>query len=136
MLADDGGRQLIEFPEAPPLTIDQMGPALLALDALGITVRQITEADLRTEPRAPNAKMVWACRVKSVHVDDRVRLLDFLSEEGPVALSRAEMRFARGAIAAVLALACADLIEIEIDDVPLGPRTRVRLGSSTPPEQE
>ncbi|MGH6985030.1 MAG: hypothetical protein ACREEI_12465 [Stellaceae bacterium] len=127
VLVGDGARELLEFPEiAAPRDIDQAGLALLAIDQLGLTVRQVTEAEIRSEPRATNVRMVWGCRAKRVHVDDRVRLLELLGEEGPMALSRAAaaMQFARGAISAVLALACADLIEIELGTAPLGPQWR------------
>jgi hypothetical protein len=139
VLGDDSGRTLVEFTDlAVPPDIDQAGLKLLAVDELNLAVRSVTAAEIRREPRATNARMVWACRGRRVHVDDRVRLLDLLDEEGPMSLSRAAvaMQFARGAIAAVLAMACSDLLEIEIDDAPLGPQTRVRLRRPAPPETE
>jgi hypothetical protein len=128
VLVGETTRELLDFPElVPTRDIDETARSLLER-AENLAIRRITAAELRREPRASNCKMVWTCRNRRVIVDDRIRLLDLLDEEGPQPLSRAaaEMRFARGAISAVLAMACADLIEIELADAPLGPKTIVR----------
>lgn len=129
VLAGDAGRELLEFPElAATRDLDAAGLELLAVEQLKLRVRRVTTAEIRREPRASNCRTVWACRHRRVSVDDWVRLLDVLGEEGPMALSRAaaEMRFAGGAISAVLALACTDLIEIDLESALLGPETLVR----------
>jgi hypothetical protein len=123
------GAVLLEFPEIDPARdIDETGLALLAIEHLALPTRRVTAAEIRSEPRASNSRMVWACRHRPVIVDDRIRVLDLLAEEGPVPLSRAAgvMRFSRGAISAVLTLVCADLIEIELSETPLVPETIVR----------
>jgi hypothetical protein len=129
VLMGEDGAELLEFPEvAATRDLDETGLVLLAIEQLQLPTRRVTFADIKSEPRAANCQMVWACRHWPVMVDDRIRVLDVLGEEGPLPLSRAAavMRFSRGAISAVLALVCADLIEIELGEMPLAPETVVR----------
>jgi hypothetical protein len=125
----DAGRQMLDIPELRRLRdIDDEGLALLASDQLRLTMLTLTAADLRREPRASNASLVWTCRHTGVRASDRVRALQTLSEDGPMPLSRlsAEVRWSADPVAAVLALACLDLVELDLTSIPLGPETVVR----------
>jgi hypothetical protein len=131
ILVGETSRALLDFPElAPARQSDDRALTLLPQHENGPPViRRVTAAALRREPRAGNCRMVWACRHRRVVVDDRIRVLELLNEEGPLPLTRVagEMCFARGVISAVLAMACADLVEIELERAPLGPKTVVRM---------
>lgn len=125
----DAGRQVLDIPEARPLrNIDDEGLALLASDQLGLSTLTLTAADLRRQPRASNSSMVWTCRHTPVRASDRVRALQALSEDGPMPLSRlsAELRWGADPVAAVLGMACLDLVELDLTSIHLGPETMVR----------
>ena len=125
----DAGRQVLDIPEVRPLRcIDDEGLALLAADQLGLPVLRLTAADIRRQPRAANSSMVWNCRHTRVQISDRVRLLQALSEDGPMPLARlsSEVRWGIDPVATVLAMACLDLVEIDLTTVPVGPESVVR----------
>ena len=106
--------------------------ALLAIDRLGLQTKTLSVVDIGREPRNANCRLVWACRHYRVSAGDRVRVLQVLTEEGDMTLARAaaQCRFAVDAVSAVLALACLDLIEVDLTSMPLGPETRVRRRSA------
>jgi hypothetical protein len=123
------GRQVLDIPEARPLrSIDDEGLALLAADQLGLPALTITTADIRRQPRAANSSLVWNCRYLRIQASDRVRVMQALSEDGPMPLIRAsaEVRWSIDPIAAVLGMACLDLVELDLASTPVGPETRVR----------
>jgi hypothetical protein len=101
---------------------------LLAVDHLGLPPLTITAADLRREPRAANSSLVWGCRDRRIWISDRVRALEALTDEGPMQLARlsAELRWSADPVASVLAMACIDLVELDLTSAPLGPQTIVR----------
>jgi hypothetical protein len=125
----DESRQLLDIVETrPKRSIDDEGLALLAIDQLGLSLLTLTGAEIRRGPRAANSSLVWNCRHYGVFAPDRVRILQILSDDGPMSLNRlsAEARCTRDPIATVLALACLDLIELDLTSVPLGPETPAR----------
>lgn len=89
----------------------------------------ITETELRREPRFGNSKLAWLYARHPVNIDDRMRILQMLADEGPLTLGEIvrDSRFHREPSSAVMALACSDLIELDLDSHPLGPETTVRI---------
>jgi hypothetical protein len=125
----DDGRKVVEVAEMRQTrSIDDEGLFLLAVEQLGLGMLTVTAAEIAREPRAGNSRLVWACRRWRVAAGDRVRILHVLSEEREMALPRvaAHARFSSDPVAAVLALACADLVEADLETIPLGPETRIR----------
>ena len=85
-------------------------------------------ADLWAEPLAGNLRAVWSCSRRWVAPGDQVRVLHTLDENGSTALidvAQAVTASSDG-VAIVLAMACKGLVEIDLDDAPLAPSTRVR----------
>jgi hypothetical protein len=85
------------------------------------------------EPPAPygsplvmNARSAWGCRSVAVAAPDQVRVLAAVAM-GPVPLSEAAQAIRTGdGIAGVIALACRDVIALDLAVAPLGPDTPVR----------
>jgi hypothetical protein len=125
---DDGGQVLDVVETRPVRSLDDEALALLAIDQLGLQTKTLSVVDIGREPRNANSRLVWACRHYRVSAGDRVRVLQVLAEEGDMTLARAaaQCRFAVDAVSAVLALACLDLVELDLTSMPLGPETRVR----------
>jgi len=125
----DDGRFVLDIVEARPIRdIDAEGMVLLALQELGLTILTLSAADIRKEPRRSNCKMVWCYRHTKVCVGLRIRILQAVADEGPIALGPllAAIQSPRDPGSAVMALACADLVELDLANEPLGPATIVR----------
>ena len=125
----DDGRYVLDIVEIRPLRdIDAEGLAQIALRDLGLTPLTISQADIKREPRFTNSKLVWNHRLYPVGISLRMQILGILGEEGPMALGHLllAIRTERDASAAVMALACSDLIELDLVSRPLGPATIVR----------
>jgi len=93
--------------------------------AYGSDVRIITSADL--DPvRLQNARLVLPYARWRVSLDDRVRLLAVLDEEGSVTLAECLSIFRNTTrpVAAVASLALDRVVDLDLD-TPLGSRTRV-----------
>lgn len=130
VLTRDDGRFALDVAEARPLRdIDGEGLALLALQALAVSLLTVTAAEIRSEPRFSNCRLVWSYRAARVGVGLRLRILQTLQDEGPMKLGQllSAIRSSADPSPAVMALACVDLIELELCDEPLGPATPVRL---------
>jgi hypothetical protein len=83
--------------------------------------------DIRREPLFSNARAVWSYARYDVSLTDRLRIGLALEEGGPQSIVELEER-ARPTcdiVAAVCALACADLVGLNIHHVPLGRYTIV-----------
>jgi hypothetical protein len=126
---------LLDLVDSRPLAeLDELGLRLLATEKIGLPQFQITSEDLNQQPYADNCRLVWLCQSEHVPASDRIRILQAVGEEGSMSLIEAAERCRRAAdpISAVLALVCADLLEAELKNVPLGPETRIsrrlRLG--------
>ncbi|ABE62184.1 hypothetical protein Nham_1360 [Nitrobacter hamburgensis X14] len=124
----DDGRFHLDVVEARPVRdVESEGLALIALDRIGLAPLTLTAADIRREPRFANSKAVWAYRLHPVGIEMRMRVLTVLQEEGPLRLAclLKRIRATRDPAPAVMALACSDLIEIDLISQPLGPTTIV-----------
>ena len=132
VISRDDGRYLLDVVPARPLRdVENEGLALLAQDQLGLAPWTLTEADIRREPRFANARLVWGYRLAPVGIEMRMRILTALRDDGPMMLGclLKQVRGPRDPSAAVLALACSDLLELDLDTGSLGPATVVRCRS-------
>ena len=128
---DDGRHVLDVVPARPVRDVEAEGLALLALEHLGLPLLTVTEAEIRSEPRYANARLVWQYRQYPVGIDQRMRILTVLRDDGPMSFGCLLKRILgpRDPSLAVLSLACADLLELDLVSVPLGPVTTVRCRS-------
>jgi hypothetical protein len=128
----DDGRFYLDIVEARPVRdVETEGLVLIALDRLGLAPLTLTAADIRREPRFANARAVWEHRGHPVGISMRMKVLTVLQEDGPLALGCLLNRInaARDPAPAVMAMACSDLIEIDLVTRPLGPLSIVRSRS-------
>jgi hypothetical protein len=102
--------------------------ARAALDSLGLKPLVVTAEDLRRQPRYANCLEVWSCNGLRVPVGLRVRAMQVLLDDGPMSLARllSSLTSDRDPTRYVLAMACADLIEIDLLTEKLGPSTMLR----------
>lgn len=96
-----------------------------ASENLPPAARIVTPIDV-DQVRLENAKLILPFARWRVTIDDRIRLLAALDEDGSVTLADclAIMRHASRPVAAVAALALARVVDLDLD-TPLGSRTRV-----------
>jgi hypothetical protein len=98
------------------------------LEKEGLKQLSLTATDINQEPRLTNARLVWNCRLQPVGISFRMAVLQMLADDGPLTLSQllSDIRSDRDPSPAILAMACSDLIELDLMSVPLGPKTVVR----------
>ena len=128
IVRDDGRFVLDVVPARPVRDVEDEGLALIALAELGLPAITLTAADIKREPRFANSNLVWSYRMRLVDIGLRMRILQILADDGPMALSRllSAVWSDRDPSSAVMSLACADLIELDLVSRPLGPSTIVR----------
>jgi hypothetical protein len=87
----------------------------------------LTAEEIRREPRYANARLVWSHRETPVSVGLRLRILLKLLDEGPMPLGELlkSIRSEVDPAPAVMALACANLVELDLLSQPLSPTTIV-----------
>jgi calcineurin-like phosphoesterase family protein len=102
-----------------------------AYSRLGLSPITLTAADIEREPRFTNSRLVWSYRMHPVGISLRMRVLQILGDDAPMSLSRllSAVRGDRDPSPAVMALACSDLIELDLVSRPIGPSTIVRSRS-------
>jgi hypothetical protein len=112
----------------PLRDVEDEGLALISLQNLGLTVITLTAADIKREPRFANSNLVWSYREHPLGIGLRMRILQILADDGPMALSRllSAVWSDRDPSAAVMAMARADLIELDLVSRRLGPETIAR----------
>lgn len=119
------------------LTVCQVRPersagasSLLAdeLAASGLRLLERDAADIRREPIYSNVQEVWSSEHVRVSIDNRLRIGAALCEDGPQSIRELEDRARPSCdiVSAVCALSCQGLLELDIRDRALGPRTMVR----------
>jgi hypothetical protein len=126
----EGRRLALDLPDSrSPRNIDDDGLVLLTLAELGIDIVQVGVEQIKREPLFSNARIVWAYRRRAVPFSLRVQILHTLTEDGPLPLLDLlkSIRTPHDASAAVLALACADLVELDLAEACLGPNTIVSI---------
>lgn len=124
---DDGTYVLDVVPARPIRDLEDEGLALIALADLGLKTLTVTAEDIRRQPRYGNAQAVWAYRMHPVGIEMRMRILTVLQEDGPLRLGclLQRVRAIRDPAPAVMALACSDLLELDLLSAPLAPTTMV-----------
>jgi hypothetical protein len=98
------------------------------LELSGLRLLERDAFDVKREPLFSNARYVWSYERYNVPLKDRLRIAAALTEDGPQSILELEERArpTSDILAAICALACEDLVEINIHDAFLGPRTIVR----------
>ncbi|QDP26165.1 hypothetical protein [Bradyrhizobium cosmicum] len=126
----DDCRYFLDIVEARPRrSIAQRLMIAQALLDLGLRPLVRTESDVMREPRCTNARTVFENAGRPVDVGLRLQILGALTEDGAMPLGEllSRLRGHRDPASAVMSLACNDLIELDLDSTPLGPRTLTRL---------
>ena len=97
------------------------------LAAFDLKLRALDQSDIAREPFATNACLVWAYAGKSFSASDVIRVLHHLGEFGPSPIiDVASSTVSQDGVAAVMAMCCRGLIDLDLLRVPLGPYTDVR----------
>jgi hypothetical protein len=128
VLQRDDGRYLLDVVPARKIRdIEAEGLALIAFSEQGLLTLTITAEDLKREPRYANSRLVWSYNGIVVPIGLRMNILQRLADDGPMQIGRLlkGVRSDRDPTPAVLALACADLLELDLLSRPLGPTTMV-----------
>ncbi|WP_426434093.1 hypothetical protein [Bradyrhizobium genosp. P] len=126
----DGIRYSLDVVEARPRqSIAHRLIVAQALLELGLRPLVRTESDIIREPRRTNARTVWEYAGRPIEIGLRLQILGALTDDGamPLADLLNRLRSNRDPATAVMALACADLVELDLVSAPLGPRTMTRL---------
>jgi hypothetical protein len=126
---DDGRFHLDVVPARKVRDLEDEGLILIALAELGLRPFVVTAEELKREPRGTNCRLVWPYREHPVPIPLRLRILQILMDDGPMQLSHLleAVRADRDPSPAVLSLACADLLELDLASEPLGPATMARV---------
>lgn len=122
------GRYLLDVvPARAVRDIDDEGLVLIALGELELESLVVTAEEIRREPRRTNANLIWSHNDVTVPIDLRMRILQVLLDEGPMPLGRLLKSLAGESdpAAAVMALACANLVFLDFLTEPLSPNTLV-----------
>lgn len=127
----DDGRFWLDVEAVRPLRTTYENRTIEGLACEGLLPITLTSEEILREPRFANSRQVWSHRDHPVGFALRVRLLEIIDEEGPLRLGRllTSIWSDRDPAPAVLALACADLLELDLVSRPLGPATMVRARS-------
>jgi hypothetical protein len=123
---DDGRFLLHVVPARSIRDVEEKG--LGALAELGLKQIILTTEEIRREPRYTNARFVWSYREIPVPVGLRMRILQMLLDDGPMPLGELlkSIRSNHDPAPAVMALACADLLHLDLVSRPLSPTTMAR----------
>lgn len=126
---EDGRYVLDVVPARRIRDIDEAGLVLIALDELNVNQLELTAEEIGREPRRANANLVWAHQDVPVPIGLRLRILQVLLDEGPMPLGELLKSLAgeTDPAPAVMALACANLVCLDLFAQPLSPTTLVRL---------
>jgi hypothetical protein len=123
----DGQFLLRVYETRPKRSEDELARLAYAIERHGLHLLERDASEIRREPLFSNARVVWEYARYNVSLTDRLRIAIALEEGGRQSVVELEER-ARptcDVLAAVCALACEDLVRLNIDAAPLGPRTIV-----------
>ncbi len=129
ILRDDDGRYVLDVvPARAVRDIDDERLVRIALGELKVDSFVLTAEDIRREPRRSNANLIWSHNDVTVPIALRMQILQVLLDEGPMPLGRLLKCIAGESdpAAAVMALACANLVQLDFLHEPLSPNTLVR----------
>jgi hypothetical protein len=101
-----------------------------ALGRYGLRLLERDALDVKREPLFSNARTVWSQSRFNVSVSDRLTIGAALHADGPQSIRQlnAHARPSCDILAAVCALACENLVKLDIADTRLGSSTMVCLG--------
>jgi hypothetical protein len=125
---EDGRYALDVIPARCVQDIDDEGLMLIALGELELRPLVLTAEEIRREPRRGNANLIWSYNNLTVPIALRMRILQTLLDEGPIQLGQL-LKSVGGEgdpAAAVMALACANLVCLDLIAEPLSPTTLVK----------
>jgi hypothetical protein len=123
---EDGAFLLRVCETRPERSDEEVARLTHVLKRHGLRLLERDAQDMRREPLFSNARAVWSHAGRHVSLMDRLKIAVAL-EEGPQSIIELEDR-ARptcDVVAKVCALACENLVRLNIQDAPLGPRTIV-----------
>lgn len=111
--------------------LEDEGLVQIALAKLALKPLTLTAEEIRREPRYANSRLVLSYNGIAVPLGLRMRTLQILLDDGPMPLGQLlkSIRSDRDPTAAVMALACADLLSLDLVSQPLGPGTITRSRS-------
>lgn len=127
----DGQRLLLDHRSCEtewPNTVDEEGALLLAVENLGLKLVPLDPRVIRREPRFSNSREVWHYRQHDVALGDRLQIMHALAEHGPQSIMKLASRISPmvDVVGSICALACANIVELELVEKPLGWKTMVR----------
>jgi hypothetical protein len=113
-----GSRLALDIIEDHPLqSIDDAGLSLIAVQDLGLEILELRRADIHREPVTENARRVWRHADQEVSFDDESAALEALSGRSFPIDQLVEMTGV--SVEVVFALACADLVAIDLVSEPI-----------------
>lgn len=128
VLRRDGAYFLDIVPARPLRSLSDHDRIETMMARLGLRPLTITAGDIMREPRFSAARTVWRHRHFRTTPETRQRIVRALSDE--VSLSIDELCTLvpgpQEPMQSVMSMACADLVEIEIKNCPIGLKTKVR----------
>lgn len=100
-----------------------------AAQAGGLSILPLDRSDLSIQPLASNCRTIWSCRGHRVEPGDRYRIVSLLREEMRLPLTEVcrEVRSGADPVRVLAALACADVLALDLASEPLGPGTAISL---------
>lgn len=128
--AGDGRRFALDLAdEDSPRDVDGYGLFLVAAEEVGVDLLQRSKCDIRREPLFSNCGLVWSHVNHRVAIGDRIRIMQMLTEEGSLRIGDIVRNgpYRGDPAAALMALACHDVIELDLCEAGLGPGTNVRI---------
>ena len=98
-------------------------------ESAGLSLLPLNRSDLSVEPHTSNCRKVWSWRGHNVDAGERSRIVSLLREEIGLPLAEVcrEVRSGADPIRVVSALACGDVLALDLASQPLGARTPVML---------
>jgi hypothetical protein len=111
---------------SPDASQARYGAVAAALAAQGIRYEVREPPAVHGSPLLTNARAIWSCRHAAVSAADQVRAVDAV-RSGPAPLAEVARAVRTGdGIAGVLALACRNVLAVDLATIPLGPDSLVR----------
>jgi hypothetical protein len=91
----------------------------------------LTAKEVRSEPRYSNDRLVWSARRRRVSIGLRLQIQQVLVKGGPIKLRdlMTTIQVSRDMTTAVFALACSDLVELDLASAPLCSESFVKCRS-------
>jgi hypothetical protein len=123
----DGNFLLRVYERRPARSEDELARLTYALGRYGLRLLERDTLNVKREPLFSNAREVWRHEGYDVPLIDRLKIGASLDEDGPQPIFRLKKRARPSCdiLAAVCALACENLVKLNIDDTRLGPHTMV-----------